>query len=488
MSICRKTIKETADLLKKKDIGAVELTREYLKKISDKNKEINCYVSVCEETAIESAVRAQKLLDSGDSVSQLCGIPMGIKDNICTKDIRTTCASKMLESFIPPYSSTVYDRLVNQGAVMLGKLNMDEFAMGSSSENSIFGEVHNPWDTGCVAGGSSGGSAAAVAADLAGFTLGSDTGGSVRQPASFCGVVGLKPTYGMVSRYGLVAFASSLDQIGPITKDVTDCAWVMNAIAGHDPMDSTSVDRAAENYYEGIDKGVKGLKIGVPKEFFDSSLDGDIQNAIFRIVGQLEKMGALHKETALPSIVNSVPAYYLISSSEASANLARYDGIRYGYRNDKAKDINELYCLSRGEGFGREVKRRILLGTYALSSGYHDELYNKALKVRRMIADDFNRAFEQFDVLAAPVYPTTAFKIGEKLSDPLKLYLSDIYTVGVNLAGLPGLVVPCGLDRNGLPIGIQLIGKPFSEKLLLRIGYSIEEAVGRFSICEQKEG
>ena len=488
MRLYTKTLKETSDLLKAKEIGAVELTREYLKKIEQDNSAINCYVTLCEKEAIKSAEQAQKLINSGEQTSALCGIPMGIKDNLCTHGIRTTCASKMLETFIPPYSSTAVNKLTNQGAVLLGKLNMDEFAMGSSSENTIFGPVHNPWNTDYVAGGSSGGSAAAVAANLAGFTLGSDTGGSVRQPASFCGVVGLKPTYGLVSRYGLVAFASSLDQIGPLTKDVTDCAIVLNVIAGHDPMDSTSIKRESENYLEDIDKGVSGIKVGLPKEFFNSGLDADVKKAIYNAIFELEKSGAVSQETTLPSIMNTVPAYYIISSSEASANLARYDGIRFGYRDPDAKNLSELYRLSRGKGFGQEVKRRILLGTYALSSGYHDELYNKALKVRRMIADDFNQAFGKFDVLASPAYPTTAFKIGEKIEDPLKMYLSDIYTAGVNLSGLPGLAVPCGLDQNGLPVGIQLIGKPFSEKLLLRIGYAIEKAIGRLAIQSTQEG
>ncbi|HBR03616.1 MAG TPA: Asp-tRNA(Asn)/Glu-tRNA(Gln) amidotransferase GatCAB subunit A [Ruminiclostridium sp.] len=488
MGICEKTLTETSKLLRSKEIGAEELTNEYLKIIKKNNTAINCYITICEKEAIESARRAQKLLDSGEALSMLCGIPAGIKDNICTKGISTTCASKMLADFVPPYSATVMDKLENQGIAVLGKLNMDEFAMGASSEHSIFGPVHNPWHNDCVAGGSSGGSAAAVAADLAVFALGSDTGGSIRQPASFCGVVGLKPTYGLVSRYGLVAFASSLDQIGPLTKDVTDCAVVLNEISGHDPMDSTSVKKEPENYLADIEKGVKGLKIGLPKEFFSSGLDSDVKKSILETIAKLGASGAYTAELTLPAIEHAVPAYYLISSAEASANLARYDGIRYGYRNKEAKSLAELYRLSRGEGFGREVKRRILLGTYALSSGYNDKLYSKALKVRRMIADEFNHAFEKCDVIAAPVYPTTAFKIGEKLEDPLKMYLGDIYTAGVNLAGLPGLSVPCGLDKKGLPIGIQLIGKAYSEKLLLRVGYAIEKAVGRIIIQRRKEG
>jgi len=486
MKLRELTLKETHDLLKAGEIGVVELTREYLDAIHENNPSINCYVTLCENEALNQAEEAQKRLSSGEENSALCGIPMGIKDNMCTYGVRTTCASKMLENFIPPYSSTAVDRLLKKGAVMLGKLNMDEFAMGSSTENTIFGPTRNPWNTEYVAGGSSGGSAAAVAANLAGFTLGSDTGGSIRQPAAFCGVVGLKPTYGLVSRYGLVAFASSLDQIGPLTKDVTDCALVMDEVVAHDPMDSTSVVWENGSFTEDLEKGVKGLSLGLPAEFFDSALDDGVRKAILKTIKLLEDQCASAQETALPGIKHAVPAYYLISSSEASANLARYDGIRYGHRSKAAKNIDEVYRLSRGEGFGREVKRRILLGTYALSSGYHDELYNKALKVRRIIANEFARAFEQFDVIIGPAYPTTAFKLGEKLEDPLKMYLSDIYTAGVNLAGLPGLVVPCGLDDKNMPIGIQLIGKPFSEKLLLRIGYAIEKAVGSFKALKNE--
>lgn len=474
MSICEKTIIQTAELLRSKKIGVVELTHEYINEIKKKNPDINSYATICEKEAIKAATDAQKLLDSGDEISPLCGIPMAIKDNICTKDIKTTCASKMLENFIPPYSATVYNKLQKSGAVLLGKTNMDEFAMGSSSEHTIFGAVHNPWDTRYVAGGSSGGSAATVAANLAAFSLGSDTGGSIRQPASFCGVVGLKPTYGLVSRFGLIAFASSLDQIGPITKDITDCGLIMNTIAGHDPMDSTSIKGSDTDYLEGIELEVDRLKIAMPLEFFDSALDEHIRIVIEETLKKLESRDVVLHDCSLPTIKNTVPAYYLISSSEASSNLARYDGIRYGYRNEKADNISDLYRQSRTEGFGREVKRRILLGTYALSSGYQDQLYKKALKVRSMIFREFNEAFEKYDILAAPTCPTTAFKLGEKLNDPLKMYLNDIYTVAVNLAGLPALSVPCGKDKNGLPVGIQLIGKPFSERLLLNVGKSIE--------------
>lgn len=487
MNICTKTIMETAKLLRNKEIGTVELANEYLNEIKKQNPRINAYVTICVNEAVKAAEKAQKLINEKAEISYLCGMPMGIKDNICTKDIRTTCASKMLENFIPPYSATVCNKLQECGAVLLGKLNMDEFAMGSSSEHTLFGAVHNPWNTEYVAGGSSGGSASAVAANLAAFALGSDTGGSIRQPASFCGVVGLKPTYGLVSRFGLVAFASSLDQIGPISKDITDCALIMNIITGHDSLDSTSVKRPFGDYLEGLESKIDGLKIALPKEFFDSALDEDVNAVIRDTLKSLESGGAVLHDCSLPSIKNAVSAYFLISSSEASSNLARYDGIRYGYRNAKAKDVSELYRLSRAEGFGREVKRRILLGTYALSSGYQDELYIKALKVRTMIAREFNEIFEKYDVIAAPTYPTTAFKLGEKLKDPLTMYLSDVHTVGVNLAGIPALSVPCGKGKNGLPVGIQLIGKPFSEKLLLNVGKNIEKEMGRLEIQEEKE-
>lgn len=479
MSICKKTIMETAELLRAKKIGAVELTNEYINKIKQENPDINAYVTICENEAVKAAEAAQKLLDSNDNISHLCGIPMGLKDNICTKNIRTTCASKMLENFSPPYSATVYNKLQRSGAVLLGKLNMDEFAMGSSSEHTIFGPVHNPWNTAYAAGGSSGGSAASVAANLTAFALGSDTGGGLRQPASYCGVVGLKPTYGLVSRYGLIAFACSLDQIGIISKDIIDCGLIMNVIAGHDPKDSTSVKRPNVDYLGGIEKKVDGIKIALPREFFDPVLDEDVRTCINDTLRRLESFGNLLSDCSLPTIENAVQAYYLVSSSEASSNLARYDGIRYGHRNKEADNISDLYRNSRAEGFGREVKRRILLGTYALSSGHQEELYKKALKVRSMLAQQFSNAFEKYDIIAAPTCPTTAFKLGEKLDNPLKMYLDDIYTVTANLAGLPALSIPCGKGKNGMPVGIQLIGKPFSEKLLLNVGKTIEKEIGR---------
>jgi len=487
MNIHAKTLKELSKMLINKEIGAVELTRCFIDNIKRQDKELNCYITVCEDEALEKAREAQKLLDAGKNISPLCGIPFAVKDNICTKNIRTTCASKMLENYVPPYSATAVDKLEEKGAILLGKLNMDEFGMGCSTENSYFGPVRNPWNTEYVAGGSSGGSAAAVAANLAVFTLGSDTGGSIRQPAAFCGVVGLKPTYGLVSRYGLVAFASSLDQIGPIARDVTECAMVLNEIAGYDPMDSTSVKKASEDYSENLDQGIDGMKIGMPEEFFGTGLDPEIREAIFKTAEALERNGARIEKVSLPSLRHTVACYYLISSAEASSNLARYDGIRFGYRNPYAKTVDELYKLSRAEGFGREVKKRILLGTYALSSGFHDKLYIKALKVRRMILEDFNNALEKVDCLIAPVYPTAAFRADEDNSDdPLTKYLSDIYTAAVNLAGLPALAVPLGLDKCGLPTGMQIIGKAFSEKILLRAGYAVEQITGRVAGVEKR--
>lgn len=473
------TVSDASRLLRKGEVSSRELTEAALERIQQDNGRINAFVTVCADIALRQADEADRRLRSGEEVSPLCGIPMGIKDNLCTRGVRTTCASRMLENFVPPYNATAVERLLSAGAVLLGKLNMDEFAMGSSSEHSIFGSVRNPWDTSRVAGGSSGGSAAAVAAGLCSFSLGSDTGGSIRQPASFCGVVGLKPTYGLVSRYGLVAFASSLDQVGPITRDVTDCALVLNEIAGHDPRDSTSVGRDTEDYTSGLDRDGMKIRVGLPKEYFETGIDEDVRNSVLKAVSMLEEAGAVSGDVSLPSTDNTIPAYYLISSAEASANLARYDGIRYGYRNPGARDVEELYRMSRGEGFGKEVKRRVLLGTHALSAGYQGKLYSKALKVRRMIAADFAKAFESCDVIAAPVYPTTAFRLGEKTGNPLEMYLGDIFTVGVNLAGLPALTVPCGLDRKGLPVGIQLIGRPFSENLLFMAGRAIERRMGR---------
>ncbi|NLW02452.1 MAG: Asp-tRNA(Asn)/Glu-tRNA(Gln) amidotransferase subunit GatA [Clostridiaceae bacterium] len=479
MSIQDLTIKEASELLRRRKVSSRELTESALDRIRRENGRINAFITVCDDLALSQADAADKRLAGGDGASPLCGVPMGIKDSICTRGVRTTCASRMLEQFVPPYNATAVESLLASGSVLLGKLNMDEFGMGSSSEFSIFGSVKNPWDTGRVAGGSSGGPAAAVASGLCCFALGSDTGGSIRQPASFCGVVGLKPTHGLISRYGLVAYAPSLDQIGPITSDVTDCALVLDAIAGHDPRDPTSANREGEDYSQGLNRDKLPIRVGLPREYFGPELNKDVKNAVFKAVSMLEEAGSSTGEVSFPSTEHAISAFYLISSAEASTSLGRYDGIRFGYRKTGAKDLEELYQLSRSEGFGREVKRRILFGTHALSAVYRDKLYNKALRIRRMIARDFSEAFESFDVIVAPAYPETAFRMGEKTGNPLKMYLGDIYNVGANLAGLPALVVPCGLDRRGLPIGIQLIGKPFSEKLLLRAGYAIEKRVGR---------
>ncbi len=470
---------ELAGLLGARTLGARELALSYLERIDSLGADLNCFLTVTRDLALRQADAAQERIDAG-CAAPLTGIPAAIKDNLCTEGVRTTCASRMLEDFVPPYSAHVVTRLADAGAVTLGKCNLDEFAMGSTNENSYFGPVGNPWDRAHVAGGSSGGSAAAVSAGLAPFALGSDTGGSIRLPASFCGVVGLKPTYGAVSRFGLVAFASSLDQVGPITMNVRDCALVADAIMGHDPRDSTSADVAHAACSAGLDAGIGGVRLGLADEYFGNGLNDEVRAAILRAVGLLEVQGARSGSCSIPSTEYGISAYYLLSSAEASANLARYDGIRFGRRAPDAQDMRDLYRRSRGEGFGREVKNRILLGTHALSAGYHDALYVKALKVRRMIRDDFEKAFASYDVLVAPVAPTTAFRIGEKTDDPLAMYLGDVCTVAVNLAGLPAVSVPCGLDARGLPIGIQLIGRPFSESLLLRTAQAVEQAVGRF--------
>lgn len=479
MKLHEMPVHQLAGLLRSRKIGARETAQAYLDRIGQVQADVNCFITITPEGAIAQADTAQIRLDNGDA-EPLTGIPMAFKDNMCTKGVLTTCASRMLENFKPPYNATVVDRLNQAGIVMLGKLNMDEFAMGSSNENSFFGPVRNPWNLERVSGGSSGGSAAAVAAGLAAFTLGSDTGGSIRLPASFCGVVGMKPTYGAVSRFGLVAFASSLDQIGPLASNIRDCTWVLDAIMGHDPMDSTSAPFAHESCIPGLEAGVKGFSIGLADEYFGAGLNPEVKTAVLSAVNALESQGAHSGHCSIPATEYGISAYYLLSSAEASANLARFDGIRFGHRSPEATDMRELYRLTRGEGFGREVKNRILLGTHALSSGYHDALYVKALKVRRMIHDDFARAFETHDILISPCSPTTAYRLGEMTADPLTMYLGDVYTVAVNLAGLPALVVPCGLDSDGMPIGVQLIGKPFSEKELLQAGYVIEQALGRF--------
>lgn len=470
------TIHEYAELLKQRKLSSVELTKQYLARIEKADAQIGSYITVCPDDALAAAGKADERIARGEA-TLLTGIPVGIKDNICTEGITTTCASKMLYNFVPPYDATVTKRLKNEGAVILGKLNMDEFAMGSSTESSYFKKTKNPYDLTRVPGGSSGGSAASVSADLAPYALGSDTGGSIRQPAAFCGNVGLKPTYGLVSRFGLIAFASSLDQIGSFTKDVTDCAIVLNAIAGYDKMDSTSVDADKTDYTKALGLPLKGMKIGVPKQYLESGIQTEIKEAVENAIKVYEMLGAECEECSLPLSKFALPAYYLISSAEASSNLARFDGIKYGYRAEKYHGLTDLYEITRSEGFGEEVKRRIMLGTYALSSGYYDAYYKKAQQVRGLIKRDFAACFEKYDVLLTPTTPTTAYKFGEK-SDPVAMYMGDICTVAVNIAGLPAISIPAGLDKKGMPIGIQLIANSFEERKLLTAAFAYERETG----------
>ncbi len=457
-----------------KQLSSKEITEAYLENINKTDSEIGAYLTVTAESAIKTAEETDKKIAAGEKLSTLAGIPGGIKDNMCTKGVKTTCASKMLENFVPCYSSTAVEKLNEQGFVMLGKLNMDEFAMGSTNENSYFKPVKNPVNTERVPGGSSGGSAAAVAAKEAAFTLGSDTGGSIRQPAAFCGVVGMKPTYGTVSRYGLVAFASSLDQIGPLTKNVKDNALILNAIAGHDPKDATCIGGGRPDYTAEIGKDVKGMTVGLPTEFFGDGVSADVKDAVLAAAKRYEKLGANIEEVKLPSLKHALSAYYVISSAEASSNLARFDGIRYGYRSENAETLDDIYKNSRSEGFGPEVQRRIMLGTFALSSGYYDAYYKKALQVRTLVVRDYNKVFEKCDFIISPVAPTTAYKLGEKTDNPLEMYMGDIYSVPINIAGVPSLSLPCGKDGDNMPIGMQLIGKPLGEATLYRAGYAFE--------------
>lgn len=472
--LTERTIFEHAEALRKKEYSSVQLTQAYLEQIDKKDKTIGAYITVTADRAIESAKAFDEGRCSDSEISPLAGIPCGIKDNMCTKGIKTTCASKILGGYIPPYSAHVVEKLEKSGAVILGKLNMDEFAMGSTTENSAFKVCRNPLDTDRVPGGSSGGSAAAVAAREAVYTLGSDTGGSIRQPASFCGVVGMKPTYGSVSRYGLVAFASSLDQIGPITSTVLDNALVLNAIVGHDKRDATSVKRVYNDFTADIKNGVKGMKIGVPEEFFGEGISDDVRKAVLAATDTYRALGAELVSVSMPSIDYALSAYYVISSAEASSNLARFDGVRYGYRCDDYSNIDELYRKSRSEGFGSEVKKRIMLGTFALSSGYYDAYYKKALQVRSLVRKDFDEAFGKCDFIISPVAPTVAYKIGEKTGDSLQMYMGDAYSVPVNIAGIPALTLPCGIGEGGMPVGMQLIGPAFSEGLLYRAGFAFE--------------
>jgi aspartyl-tRNA(Asn)/glutamyl-tRNA(Gln) amidotransferase subunit A len=469
------TIASTRAAIAEKRITATELAESFFKKIKSEDAAIHAWLTLCEERALAQAQRIDGLVAKGDPLPPLAGVPIGIKDVMVTKGIRTTAGSKILDGFLPRYDCTAVERLEAAGAVILGKTNCDEFAMGSSNENSAYGPVHNPRDTTRVPGGSSGGSAAAVAAGMAVTTLGSDTGGSIRQPASFCGIVGLMPTYGRVSRYGLIAFASSLDHIGPLTKTVRDAAVLLRIIAGRDPMDGTSANVPVPDYEQEMNRGIEGLKIGVPKEYFGDGLDAEVRAAVEAAIDHLRTQGADVVPISLPHTPYAVPTYYVIATAEASANLARYDGVRYGYRAPQAGTLAEMYRRTRDEGFGPEVKRRIMLGTYALSAGYYDAYYLKAQKVRTLLARDFEAAFQKVNAIVTPTTPTAAFKLGEKTDDPLAMYLADIYTVTGDLVGVPGISVPCGKTRSGLPLGLQILGRHFDEGTVLRVAQTVEE-------------
>lgn len=478
MNMTELTVKQLAQALERKEVSAREAAEAYLRAIEEKDAAVGAYLTVTRELALKQADLVDEKRARGEKLPALAGVPCGIKDNICTKGTTTTCASKMLENFVPPYDAAVMEKLQGQEAVMLGKLNMDEFAMGSSTENSYYKVTHNPRNLGCVPGGSSGGSAAAVAAGEVAFALGSDTGGSIRQPAAFCGVVGMKPTYGLVSRYGLVAFASSLDQIGPLTKDVYDNAMVLETICGHDGRDSTSLPDSKLDLLGNIEGGVKGMRFALPKEYFSEALNPEIAAAIRAAAHRLETLGAQVDEVSIRELEYALPAYYVISSAEASSNLARFDGVKYGFRAQNVKEIHDLYKETRTQGFGPEVKRRIMLGSFVLSAGYYDAYYKKALQVRTLLKNAFDQVFAGYDAILAPVAPTTAYRIGEKTKDPLEMYLGDVYTVPVNIAGLPALSLPCGTDSQGLPIGMQLIGKAYSEPTLYRAGFAFEQEGG----------
>ena len=469
------TIAELQQGLRDKTFSSRELTEHYLKRIQTLDTTYNSYISVCEEQALTAANKADAILATGNA-PDLCGIPIAHKDLFCTEGVRTSCGSKMLDNFIPPYNARIVDNCKKQGAVVLGKTNMDEFAMGSSNENSFYGAVKNPWNTDCVPGGSSGGSAAAMAAQLAAGTTASDTGGSIRQPASFCGVTGLKPTYGRVSRWGMVAYASSLDQAGPITKTAEDAAIMLNALAGFDERDSTSINHEQPDYTGTLNDSIEGLRIGLPKEYFGEGLDNEVAKLIEAAVKELESLGATIKDISLPNTSLAVPAYYVIAPAECSANLSRFDGVRYGYRCDNPTDLEDLYKRSRAEGFGEEVKRRILVGAYALSAGYYDAYYRKAQQVRRLIKQDYDTAFNEVDIIAGPTAPSPAFGIGAKTKDPVSMYLEDIYTLPTNLAGLPGISIPCGKTSDNKPVGLQLTGHYFTEAKLLNASHRFQQA------------
>ena len=480
MSILSMTAVELAAAIKKREVTVKEAVEAVLDNIEKKEDTYHCYVTIDREGALKQAEEIQKKINDGTLSGPLAGVPVAIKDNMCTEGLLTTCSSKILYNFVPTFTSEAVLNLQKAGAVILGKTNMDEFAMGSTTETSAYGVTRNPWNPEHVPGGSSGGSAAAVAAEECFYALGSDTGGSIRQPASFCGVVGLKPTYGTVSRYGLIAYGSSLDQIGPLCKDVTDCATILEAIASHDSKDSTSVERLDTDFTSALVEDVKGMKIGIPRDYFGEGLNPEVKEAVLRAAEVLKEKGAIVEAFDLSLVEYAIPTYYTIAAAEASSNLERFDGIKYGYRTEEYQGLHNMYKKSRSEGFGAEVKRRIMLGSFVLSSGYYDAYYLKALRVKALIKKAFDEAFAKYDVILGPVAPTTAPKIGESLSDPIQMYLGDIYTISINLAGLPGLSIPCGRDSKGLPIGMQLIGDCFKEKNLIRAAYTYEKARGAF--------
>ena len=468
------TAVELGKKIKAKEISVTEATQAYLDQIEKVENDVHSYVTIDKEGALKRAEEVQKMIDGGTLLSPLAGVPVAIKDNMCTKGTRTTCSSKILENFVPTFTSEAVLNLEKAGAVIIGKTNMDEFAMGSTTETSYYGVTRNPWNLGYVPGGSSGGSCAAVAAGECAYALGSDTGGSIRQPSSFCGVTGIKPTYGTVSRYGLIAYGSSLDQIGPIAKDVTDCATILETIASHDVKDSTSVEREYD-FTSALTDDVKGMKIGIPRDYFGDGLSADVKEQILNAVKILEEKGAVVEEFDLSLVKYAIPAYYIIADAEASSNLARFDGVKYGYRTEEYEGLHNMYKKTRSEGFGAEVKRRIMLGSFVLSSGYYDAYYLKALRTKALIKQAFDKAFAKYDMIVAPAAPTTAPELGKSLSDPMKMYLSDIYTISVNLAGLPGISIPVGKDSKGLPVGMQLIGDCFQEKKIIQAAYTFEQ-------------
>lgn len=485
MNLMSLTAVELGKKIKSGEVRVVDAVNAAFDQIEAVEKDINSYVTVYKkEEVLEKAEHIQKLIDEGQLTGPLAGVPVAIKDNMCTRDKLTTCSSKILGNFYPTYSAEAVINLEKAGAVIIGKTNMDEFAMGSTTETSFYGPTKNPWNKGHVPGGSSGGSCAAVAAEECSYALGSDTGGSIRQPSSFCGVTGIKPTYGTVSRYGLIAYGSSLDQIGPVAKDVTDCATILETIASYDSKDSTSVKRDDYNFTEALVEDVKGLKIGIPKDYFGEGLEPEVKKAILKAVDVLKDKGAIVEEFDLSLVEYAIPAYYVIASAEASSNLSRFDGVKYGYRTEEYNGLHNMYKKTRSEGFGEEVKRRIMLGSFVLSSGYYDAYYLKALRTKALIKKAFDEAFAKYDVIIGPAAPTTAPKLGDSLSDPIKMYLGDIYTISVNLAGLPGISVPCGQDSNGLPIGMQIIGDCFKEKNIIRAAYTFEQAKNSYDRCD----